>query len=272
MKTKIKPKYVIAGVLILAVLFIFSSIVLNYSIKPNETYRVNKDNLIEDGSFENFNKTVADCCSFESKIAYISASRSLNKIEGDYSLNLTSSNRCACVYFPIKNFSNTNNYLLSFYYMGDNPRFCNWVDGDRKCLPDTRFEQTKEWQEYTTALVFTNNSKDALIHFYADSDGTKTVTNFYDGLKVHKLIPIKNTREYQYNQDEEYIIKTKTDNNIKGDMISEIDAKTGEAYFITKGEPKVTIKFPWSEVMIVIIMILVVVRLVFKKENDKIVC
>ena len=45
-----------------------------------------------------------------------------------------------------------------------------------------------------------------------------------------------------------------------------IDVKTGEAYFLAKGKPYVTIKFPWSEIAIIIIMLVIIVRLLFKKQ------
>ena len=38
--------------------------------------------------------------------------------------------------------------------------------------------------------------------------------------------------------------------------------------FLVQGEPYVTIKFPWSELMIVVIMMLIVIRLLFKRQTD----
>ena len=105
-----------------------------------------------------------------------------------------------------------------------------------------------------------------MIFFYADSSG-ETVTNLYDDLQVHRLIPISKPSSYNYNSNEEYIFKTKADNNVQGELISEIDAKTGEAYFLAKGKPSITIKFPWSEMVFVLIIIVVIVRIMFKKEN-----
>ena len=96
-----------------------------------------------------------------------------------------------------------------------------------------------------------------LIYFYADSDGTKTVTNLYDDLQVRKLIEINNN--YNYNESEEYIIKTKADNHVKGERISDIE--NGEAYFLIQGEPKVTIKFPITELIIILIMLIIIIRL-----------
>ena len=50
-------------------------------------------------------------------------------------------------------------------------------------------------------------------------------------------------------------------------MIGEVDAKTGEAYFLVDGRPNVTIKFPWSEVVIILIMLVVIIRLMFKENS-----
>ena len=47
-------------------------------------------------------------------------------------------------------------------------------------------------------------------------------------------------------------------------MIS--DVVDGEAYFMVKGEPIVTIKFPWTEVVIIMLMLFVIIRLLFKKQ------
>ena len=84
---------------------------------------------------------------------------------------------------------------------------------------------------------------------------------------MRKLIPISNPSEYNYNEEEQYIFKTKADNNIKGELISEIDAKSGEAYFLTTGKPSITIKFPWSEIVIIIVMMIVIIRLMFGRED-----
>ena len=225
--------------------------------------RLDYINLIEDGSFETLNVSVGDCCtSYELRNeAMINVSRSNDSFHNRYSLNLTSSNHCACINKQIRGFENTI-YLISFYYKGDNPKFCNWVVGDDKCLPVKKLPSANQWTKYEQLLIFTNNSESAYIYFYADSDGTKTVTNLYDDLQVHKLIPMQ--RNGDFNQNETYIIKTKADNNVNGEMIS--DVVDGEAYFMVKGEPIVTIKFPWTEVVIIMLMLFVIIRLLFKKQ------
>ncbi len=261
-----KLGYLIALILIIGIIFIIISIFGRYSITPNETYRINNTNLIDDGSFENFNKSVGDCCNSNPNMSKVYASKLNDSVEGNFSLKLTAEYQCACINAPILEFNNSNKYLLSFYYKGDNPRFCNWVNGDKKCLPNKKLEVTQEWTNDIELLTYTTNSLAPVIYLYADSRDGKTVTNLYDDLQVHKLIPIENPSEYEYNSEEEYIFKTKTDNNVKGEIISEVDKKTGEAYFIVKGKPYVTIKFPLSEIVIIVIMILIIVRLLFKKQ------
>ena len=49
-------------------------------------------------------------------------------------------------------------------------------------------------------------------------------------------------------------------------MISDVDAKSGEAYFLTAGKPSITIRFPWSEIVIILVMMIVIVRLMFGKQ------
>jgi hypothetical protein len=262
-----KLRHLIAGILIMVIVFLVYSVFFNYQITPSEAFFFDLTNLIEDGSFENFNKTAGDCCRSDPNASRVYASKSLDSVIGNFSLNLTSENRCACSNFQIQNFSNENNYFIQFFYKGDKPRMCNWVNDDRRCIPEIRFEQTTDWKEYKAVISFTNNSINSFIHFYADSDGTRTVTNLYDDLRVHRLILIENPSTYNYLRDEEYIFKSKADNNIyDAKMISEVDSKTGEAYFIVSGKPYVTIRFPWNELVIIIIILLIVIRLVFKKE------
>jgi len=52
-------------------------------------------------------------------------------------------------------------------------------------------------------------------------------------------------------------------------MISDVDAKSGEAYFLTTGKPSITIRFPWSEIVIILVMMIVIVRLMFGREERK---
>ena len=271
MANKIKKILRISLVVVLIILcaiLIFASFV-NYHVKTVETYIFDQTNSITDGSFENFNDSVGDCCNTFLGKANVMATRQPNGIQDRFFLNLTSSNHCACINKPILNFTNSDYYLLSFYYRGDNPRMCNWVDGDNQCLPNQKLNSTNNWTFYKNILAFTNQSESASIYFYADSDGTKTVTNLYGDLEVHKLVPIENHSAHSYTDNESYVIKTRFDYGVNGNRLGDIDAKTGEAYFLVKGKPEVTIKFPWTEVVIVVIMMLIVIRLLFKKQTDE---
>jgi hypothetical protein len=245
-------------ILILGLLIIMSTLIYSYNIDSNNMYSINSQNLIEGGGFENFNEAAKDCCNKKPNTSKVFASKSEDSIEGDYSLNLTSKNQCSCANFDFNNFSNNKIYIASFYYKGENAKFCNWVSGDNKCLPIKELQEKKEWTIRKEILSFTENSLQSSLFFYADSDGTKTITNLYDDLLVYELNPIKNAN-YIFNSEEEYVIKTKADNNVNGEIISEIE--DGEAYFLVQGEPKVTIKFPLTELIIMLIMLIIIIRL-----------
>ena len=270
MKNKPKNK-AIAGILLVLALIILGSIFISYSISSSETYILESENLIEDGIFENFNKTSGDCCNTNPANSRVFASKSSDSFVGNYSLNLTSESQCACVSFPIPNFSNQDKYSLSFYTKGQNPRICNWVNHDKKCMPEYRLTQTDSWTNYLSILSFSELSVSSSIFFYADNrEGQGVVTNLYDDLQVRKLSPIENPSEYKFNPEQEYVFKTKADNNVHdAELISEIDKTTGEAYFLTKGKPNVTIKFPWSEIVIVGLILFFVIRLLSKKDGKE---
>jgi hypothetical protein len=255
MKNK-KFKKAFSILLIIVILLISITIFKDYNVRAKENYVI-KNNLIKDNSFENFNESARDCCNINSENSKVFAEKSNESTEGNFCLNLTSENRCACINKPVTEFNNQNIYFLTFQYKGDNPRFCSWFEGNEKCLPDKKLETTIEWTQQKEILFPTEKTNGILIFFYADSDGTKTVTNFYDDLQVRKLIEIDNN--YNYNESEEYIIKTKADNNVNGERISEIE--DGEAYFLIQGEPKVTIKFPLTELIIILIMLIIIIRL-----------
>ena len=260
-------RYLLTFVLIVLIVAVIGFLIVNYNMPTREVYTLDETNLISDGSFENFNKTAGDCCNTNPNASRVYAFKSEDSIIGSYSLNLTSEYQCACSSFPVVNFDKYAKYLLSFYYKGDNPKFCNWANGKNKCLPVKFVNPNEEWTRYNEILLFDEQSLSSSIYLYADSRDGKTHTNLYDALEFHKLIPIENPKDYKYNPEEEYIFKTKTNNNIhNAEMISEIDKKTAEAYYITKGKPNITIKFPWSEVVIVTVMLLIVVRLLFKKQ------
>ena len=255
-------------ILIGIIAFLTFSIITGYKSKPLIQYKIDTTNLIDDGNFESFNQVAGDCCNGLPGIASIFVSKSTEAFDGIFSLNLTSSNHCACIAKQINLFSKSNQYILSFYYKGDNPRICGWTTGDNKCIPAEKFDETEQWNKSISILTFTPKSQSASIYFYADSDGTKTVTNLYDDLQVHKLILYESGT---YSPTESYVVKTKADNNVldfygnKAEQIS--DVVDGDAYFLTKGEPIITIKFPYSELIIIIVLMLILARLILKKKE-----
>jgi hypothetical protein len=241
---------------ILLILFVIYSIA-NYNVQPNNAYKMGDINLIKGGSFENFNETVLDCCNKNPNLSSINGEKSKESIFGEYSLNLTSQNQCACINLPIPNLDKNYLFLISFYTKGDNPKYCHWNPTENRCISSEEYPKTENWLKHIEISQGIDSNTPSSVYFYADSDGTKTVTNLYDDLQVRKLIPIE--EPYNYNESEEYIIKTKADNHVNGERISDIE--NGEAYFITKGEPKVTIKFPITELITILIMLIIIIRL-----------
>jgi hypothetical protein len=242
-------------ILVIGIILIIFFTLSKYNTRPENIYSPG-NNLITDGSFEHFDISVKDCCINRPGIAQINSTKNKETIFGKFCLELNSKNHCACVDREVLNFSKENLYFLTFHYKGDNPRFCSWFEGDEKCLPNKKLETTNEWTQQKGMLFPTENTEGILIYFYADSHG-ETVTNLYDDLQVRKLIEIDNN--YEFKENEEYIIKTKADNNVNGERISEIE--NGEAYFLTKGEPKITIKFPITELITILIMLIIIIRL-----------
>ena len=245
-------KYLFVIILILAMIILAGSTFLRYNIKPAEIYKID---------FENFNQKPGDCCTTpeNAKEAIIFASQSQDSFKERFSLNLTSSNHCACVNKPITNFNKNNKYWISFYYRGDNPSTCVWVTNDNKCLIDKKLESSNKWNKSYSLLIPLNNSVSASIYFYANSDGSRTVTNLYDDLQVHKLNLISNSGPF--NSEEQYIIKTNPSN-----IVSNAEKLNDEGYYLITGAPDITLKFPWTELALIIIMMLIVIRLLFRKQ------
>src|SRR3989344_1689749 len=163
-----KLRLVLILLLVILIAITVLSTGFNSSRKVYSVYEVEDYNQVTDGSFEFFNKKPNDCCSYRIGNASFLASKSADKVEGSFSLNLSSANHCACTDKPLTIFNNSENYLLTFDYKGDNPRFCNWVSGENKCMPENKLNASMEWKEYKTILMFTPHSNNSIIHFYAD--------------------------------------------------------------------------------------------------------
>ncbi len=256
---------------------IAGSFLLRYHVKPSEVYSVNSENLINDSSFENFNQTAGDCCNVDKNKSRVFAIKSVDSIEGKYSLNLTSENQCACINKKVLNLEYSSNYLYSIYLKGDNPRICFWIPEINGCGNGSKsFEYNNTWQNYKLIISFPNQTKAVYIHFYADSSGSP-VTNLYDDLQVHRLDPIsyeemlelesinsdfaKNAPELADNNT--YVIKTKQDNLVLNPGAEKLNE---QGYYLVSGKPEITLHFPWTEVVILVIIMLIVIRLLFKKQ------
>ncbi len=49
-------------------------------------------------------------------------------------------------------------------------------------------------------------------------------------------------------------------------MKQEIDPLNDAGYYLVTGKPDITLRFPWPELILLLFMMLVVIRLLFKKE------
>jgi len=267
MEIKKALKYTIIAIFFLAIILLAGSTFLKHHVEPTEVYKLDSENPIENGSFENFNQTAGDCCNGTSGNASIFATKSNDSYEGKYSLNLTSGNHCACIGKQIMNFTNLSMYLLSFYYKGDNSQICNWVGGNNQCIPNKIMNPSKEWNISNSLFIPSNNSISASITLYASSDGTRTVTNLYDDLQVHKLTQINNSGPFFLNQP--YVILTNKKNLVEdGEFLSDSSTELGSAYYLITGEPEITIKFPIKEIILIFSMILITALIIWIFKED----
>ena len=218
-------------------IFLLDYTIRNYNISPLEIYEIDTKNLIEDGSFENFNETAGDCCNAEPNKSRVFASKAKNAYEGNYSLNLTAEYQCACIAKEIKEFNFSNKYYISFYYRGENPKVCLFDSGLNKCIINDNLNSSDNWGKYENIGLFKEKSLRPLIHVYTNLDssekentGLGSRTNFYDSLVINKLNKI--SKKYENNKS--YILKTNTDYIVNGKLIY-INKDKKEAYFILKG-------------------------------------
>lgn len=264
MKLQRSTKIIFAIIIIILMIVIITSLYLNYRVKyPKEAYRIDRENLVLDGSFEDFNQTAGDCCNADPSRSKVFASKSTDAFDGRYSLNLTSRDQCACINKPSLDTEKNKKYLIYFSYKGSNPRYCNWVQGDNSCLQSGKLGESSEWMKYWGLLKYTNKSESSAIFFYADSNGYKSSTNLYDDLQIHKIYEI--SIDLQYNENEQYVILTDPSNVVhNGEQLND------EGYYLVTGKPDITLRFPWAELVILLFMMLVVIRLLFKNPEKEI--
>lgn len=262
-KEKIKRiRYLIAIILFIYIVVLASTLLLNYHVEPIQVLKVAPQNFIQDGSFEKFNQTAGDCCNANPNASKVYAAKSLDSYLGKYSLNLTSYNQCACINKPINNITTSGVYALYFNYKGDGPRTCIWSGGDNKCLVSERSDLSKNWTRYGKLFNFTNQSANVAVFLYTDSTGTLK-TNLYDDLEVKRLVYVTNNAPYL--KDSQYVVETSKENVINGTYLGDADARN--AYYLIQGTPDITIKFPWTELILIIVMMLIMIRLILQKKE-----
>ncbi|MDP2925335.1 MAG: hypothetical protein Q8N99_03110 [Nanoarchaeota archaeon] len=249
-------KYLIAGTFFLLIVLLLFSYYINLNIFPEETYRLSRENMIYDGSFENFVENVSDCCSNMPGKEDISALKSPDSIDKYFSLNLTSSNHCACINKEVDKIEKEKKYIFSFFYKGDNAHVCLLAEADNNCSIMIKVGKSREWNE-SVNIFSVKKSQKASVYFYADSGGEKISSNFYDKAEIRELTKISGKGPFMENV--KYVIKTKKTYTVNGYMIGE--AEDNKAYFLITGKPKISEKFPINDFIALLIMIYIIIRI-----------
>jgi len=141
------------------------------------------------------------------------------------------------------------------------------VGGDNACLPNKIMKFPKEWNISNILFIPSNKSISASITLYVSSDGTRTVTNLYDDLQVHKLTQINNSELFFLNQP--YVILTNKKNIVEdGEFLSDSSTELGSAYYLITRKPEITIKLSIKEIIIILIMLLIVGLIIWIFKED----
>ncbi|MFA5993117.1 MAG: hypothetical protein WC796_05415 [Candidatus Pacearchaeota archaeon] len=254
-------KLAIVIILIVYAVVVASTTIIKYHVEPLEAYKINSTNLVDDGSFENFNQTAGDCCNYDSNASKVYATSSNIAFEGTYSLKLYSENQCACIPKQINNWTLDHEYILNFYYKGDNPRICLWSWGLNKCVLEKTLVKESNWTYYGDIFKFPENTTGSHVAFYTDSTG-ELRTNYYDALEVKQITPMSVKGPFLDN--EKYIIRTNPENKVNGEKLGD-----EEGWFVIQGKPSITLKIPYTEIIIILIIMLIVARLIFKIDKNE---
>lgn len=223
----------------------------NGTSKSVEAYTVHS---IQKVSFEEFNESAGDCCNRNPNASKVFALRSEVAHEGAFSLMLVSLNQCACASVLLNNFSTTDSYLVSFYYKGENPRYCSWFYGDDKCNTHAHMNSSEDWLQFTSIETPSEKTTNIRLFFYADSNGSFKAVNYYDNLEVFRLEPFNSSQ--LFSENESYVIEIDQNHYIKnGEIIQD------NTYFV-KGIPNIKRKIPETQIFL-ISLIFVVVALIF---------
>lgn len=147
-------------------------------------------NLINNGSFEDSKLwgKVGDATAGASGKAEISAKQVNNAADGNYALELSSSNHTAFVAKAIPNFKRNNVYKLSFSYRhisGRKPSFAIWQSGAEIARPSQELASSdKDWTYFETYFVPDKDATGLTLYLYSRSIGDKTI-NLFDDITIH---------------------------------------------------------------------------------------
>lgn len=182
-----------------------------------------------------WNERVADCSSTNPGEAKISAD--INYQENN-SLHLYSENHSACsnktfnvnftedmLYTLSFKYKSLSGDLISYYYKLEDTENLYKNDTEETGYGDIKVEKNSNWQ--TQEIIVNKKSIRAnkiSLYFYSKSDGSKTVSNLYDDIKIQEYRPInfdtyylggQNHTEYKYKDTEIEVNSEEYSNDFK---------------------------------------------------------
>ncbi len=190
----------------------------------------NQDNFLEqyNFSFEDgfWVDQVANCSSYLPGSPEISMSLRNEASEGDFSMELSSSNHFACTFksFPIS-FDATKFYKLVFDYKnieGKKIQYYYNLNNDSGEVQEKfgSFDaKNSDWNTFETIIdPKIQNSSEFSLYFYAPSDGSKKITSLYDNIRIYEVAPKEIYSYYLVSSPKEIKIENKP--LIKSEMVN----------------------------------------------------
>jgi len=169
---------------------------------------------------------VANCSSYLPGSPEISMSLRNEASEGDFSMELSSSNHFACTFksFPIS-FDATKFYKLVFDYKnieGKKIQYYYNLNNDSGEVQEKfgSFDaKNSDWNTFETIIdPKIQNSSEFSLYFYAPSDGSKKITSLYDNIRIYEVAPKEIYSYYLVSSPKEIKIENKP--LIKSEMVN----------------------------------------------------
>jgi len=131
----------------------------------------------------------SNCTCANGGTCYYLANVATDKINGDYSLNLTGNKSCACNNKAMSSFTINKTYTLSFWYKDvsgpDSPRYCMWISGRNVCDPaETISVSDNNWHYYQKSFKILDGTTAAALYLYGGNGATTESTNLYDDVRI----------------------------------------------------------------------------------------